>query len=167
MKIEDYKKALKFPLKDRTLCFLIDNNRILLGMKKRGFGQGKYVGIGGKVEENERIEDAAIREVKEEIGVTLKDIERVASLNFYFPYVEKPEFWNQRVYVFISKSWNDNITETEEILPQWFTVYKIPFETMWDDYNYWLLDMLNGKKLNAEFLFNREFKVEDWSITYH
>jgi len=33
-------------------------------MKKRGFGQGKWNGFGGKVEPNESIEQAAIREMK-------------------------------------------------------------------------------------------------------
>jgi 8-oxo-dGTP pyrophosphatase MutT (NUDIX family) len=38
-------------------------------MKKRGFGHGKYNGFGGKVELNETIMDAAIRETNEECGI--------------------------------------------------------------------------------------------------
>ena len=34
----------------------------MLGLKKRGFGVGKYNGFGGKVGLNESIIDAAIRE---------------------------------------------------------------------------------------------------------
>lgn len=34
--------------------------RVLLGMKKRGFGMGKYNGFGGKVEPGESIEAAAL-----------------------------------------------------------------------------------------------------------
>lgn len=33
---------------------------MLLGYKKNGFGEGKYNGIGGKVEKNENFETAAI-----------------------------------------------------------------------------------------------------------
>jgi 8-oxo-dGTP pyrophosphatase MutT (NUDIX family) len=36
-------------------------NRVLLGMKKRGFGKNWYNGFGGKVEKNESIFEAAIR----------------------------------------------------------------------------------------------------------
>ncbi|MEK7607017.1 MAG: DNA mismatch repair protein MutT, partial [Patescibacteria group bacterium] len=33
-----------------TLCFIHQSPRILLGMKKRGFGAGRWNGFGGKVE---------------------------------------------------------------------------------------------------------------------
>ncbi len=38
-----------------TLCLPIDEQKrqVLLGLKKRGFGQGKLVGLGGKVEPGE------------------------------------------------------------------------------------------------------------------
>ena len=38
-------------------------------MKKRGFGKNKYNGFGGKVEKEETIIGAAIRETLEECGV--------------------------------------------------------------------------------------------------
>ncbi|CAN0403706.1 unnamed protein product, partial [Ectocarpus sp. 8 AP-2014] len=47
-----------------------DANEILLGMKKRGFGEGKWNGFGGKVESGESVEEAAKRELMEEAGLT-------------------------------------------------------------------------------------------------
>lgn len=76
MKISEYENVLK--PNNRTLCFLLDGDKVLLGLKKKGFGQGKWLGIGGKVEEGESVEEAAKREVKEEIGVTLRDMEKIA-----------------------------------------------------------------------------------------
>ncbi|MEK7504190.1 MAG: hypothetical protein AAB550_01680 [Patescibacteria group bacterium] len=38
-------------MKQATLCFLVKDNQILLAMKKRGFGVGKWNGVGGKVNE--------------------------------------------------------------------------------------------------------------------
>ena len=35
--------------KHLTLVFLRDGSKVLLGMKKRGFGAGKWNGFGGKV----------------------------------------------------------------------------------------------------------------------
>ena len=43
--------------------------RLLLGLKKRGFGQGKWNGFGGKLDEGETPRQAAIREMKEESDV--------------------------------------------------------------------------------------------------
>ena len=56
------------PKKLLTLVFLREGEKVLLGMKKRGFGEGKWNGFGGKVEAGETIIEAAAREVKEECG---------------------------------------------------------------------------------------------------
>ena len=55
-----------------TLVFLRDATRVLLGMKKRGFGVGKWNGFGGKVEPGETVVEAAAREVTEECGYSVK-----------------------------------------------------------------------------------------------
>lgn len=44
-----------------TLTMIIKNDEVLLGMKNRGIGTGKWNGFGGKVEPNETIDDAAKR----------------------------------------------------------------------------------------------------------
>jgi len=77
-----------------TLCLLLRNNEILLAMKKRGFGAGRWNGIGGKPEKGESIEEAAIRELKEEIDVvvSLGDLESVGEMDFYF---RNKEEWDQ------------------------------------------------------------------------
>eukprot|EP00850_Spirogloea_muscicola_P021343 SM000245S08182 [mRNA] locus=s245:67320:74880:+ [translate_table: standard] len=46
-----------------TLALVHEGGRVLLGRKKRGFGEGYYNGFGGKVEPGETVEGAAIREV--------------------------------------------------------------------------------------------------------
>lgn len=44
-----------------TLTFVTEAHRVLLGMKKRGFGAGRWNGFGGKVDPDESIEAAAKR----------------------------------------------------------------------------------------------------------
>ena len=44
-----------------TLAFIRDGERLLLGMKKRGFGAGKWNGFGGKVDPEETILQGAVR----------------------------------------------------------------------------------------------------------
>jgi ADP-ribose pyrophosphatase YjhB (NUDIX family) len=134
-----------------TLLFLIKNNKILLAMKKRGFGEGKWNGYGGKPEKNEKITDTAVRETQEESGVTPKNIKQVATLDFYF---DKQTEWNQQAIVFITKEWEGDPVETEEMKPKWFDLNKIPFESMWLDDPFWLPLILEGKKIKAEFTFD-------------
>ena len=52
-----------------TLVLVHQGEKVLLGMKKRGFGQGRWNGFGGKLHEGETIEQAAKRETFEEAGV--------------------------------------------------------------------------------------------------
>lgn len=40
-----------------TLCYLLKDDQVLLAMKKRGFGEGKWNGPGGKVEKGETGDD--------------------------------------------------------------------------------------------------------------
>ena len=141
------------------MCLLIKENQegkeLLLAMKKRGFGIGKWNGVGGKLDPekgDKNILDVAIREAREELGVKIKDPEKVALLSFYFPYVPDKE-WDQDVHVFLVKEWEGEPAETEEMAPEWFKEEDIPFDNMWSDDKLWLPQVLNGKKLKAEFFF--------------
>ena len=50
------------PNKILTLLFVQKEGKVLLGMKKRGFGKDRWNGFGGKVHiEEETIEEGAIR----------------------------------------------------------------------------------------------------------
>jgi 8-oxo-dGTP pyrophosphatase MutT (NUDIX family) len=49
------------PNKLLTLLFVLEPGKVLLGMKKRGFGVGRWNGFGGKVQSGESIEEGAIR----------------------------------------------------------------------------------------------------------
>ena len=67
-----------------TLCLITKEDNILLGMKKRGFGTGIWNGFGGKVQKGESIEEATVRETKEEAGIDVKNIWDTGVLEFEF-----------------------------------------------------------------------------------
>lgn len=163
MNLAKYKKSTE-PLRQRTLCFLLRGNQVLLGLKKSGFGKGNWLGIGGKVEDGETLEEAMVREMLEEIEVQPLVIKRVATLNFYFPYVDEPHKWNQQVCAFTAREWLGEISETSEIMPQWFNREDIPLDSMWDDAQYWLPRVLQGENLTADFLFDTDLKVKEYKI---
>ena len=151
-------------MKEATLCFLVKDKEILLAMKKRGFGVGKWNGVGGKIDSekgDKSIEDTAARETKEEIGVKVKEMEKVALLSFYFPYNKE---WDQNVHVFLARDWEGEPRESEEMLPKWFKVGELPFGEMWDDDKYWLLKVLKGKRLKAKFTFKEGEKMVKHNI---
>lgn len=88
-----------------SVCLLVRKEKVLLGLKKRGFGQGKWNGMGGKVKDGESIIKAAVRETKEEVGVEMIDYKKAALIHFYFPDDPDKISWNQDVHVFICNKW--------------------------------------------------------------
>jgi len=143
-------------MRDAILCFLLKNcsqdQMILLGKKKRGFGQGKYVGMGGKIEAGETLKQATVREIKEEINVLVDEdhLIFVGRLLFVFPY--KPS-WDHDVHVYVTEKWRGDPHESDEILPAWFAMDDLPFASMWDDARYWLPLILAGEVIEAHFTF--------------
>ncbi|MDB5160110.1 MAG: 7,8-dihydro-8-oxoguanine triphosphatase-like [Candidatus Saccharibacteria bacterium] len=132
-----------------SLLFLRQDDKILLAMKKRGFGEGRWNGVGGKVETGESVEQAMIRETQEEIDVTPTVYEKVADIRFdeYF----KGEPTLMHVHVFVATEWVGDPIESDEMAPQWFPIEDIPYKDMWSDDPYWLPHVLHGAKVSADF----------------
>ena len=84
---------------ETPLLFLRKENKILLARKKKGFGFGKWNGIGGKLEQGETPEQAMIRETEEEIFVTPTKNEKVGIINFIEYYKDELATINMHVYV--------------------------------------------------------------------
>ncbi len=138
-----------------TLAFLIKENEICLAMKKRGFGVGNWNGYGGKMEEGERIESAAIREISEESGVVVdeKVLSKVACINFHFKDGKHFE-----THIFIAHTWEGEPRETEEMRPAWFTFDSIPYDEMWGPDAYWLPRVIGGEKIQGDVWFGEDGK---------
>ncbi|MCA9308886.1 8-oxo-dGTP diphosphatase [Candidatus Saccharibacteria bacterium] len=148
--------------KELTLLFLVRDDEVLLAMKKRGFGEGRWNGVGGKVEEGESLEQALIRECQEEIEVTPTAFEKVADLTFNE--VHEDERKIMHVNVFIGTEWSGEPTETEEMQPQWFKQSEIPYDECWSDDPFWLPQVLAGKKVKAEFTMDDHDQVTNHTV---
>lgn len=145
-------------MRQTTLCLLIKDDKILLAMKKRGFGVGKWNGTGGKFDpaKDKTILDAAIRETKEEVGLEIKNPERVGLFHFHFPY--KPE-WDQDTHLFLYKEFAGEPKESDEMAPKWFSINEIPYEQMWDEDKYWIPHILKGEIIEGDFVFGEGEKL--------
>ena len=142
--------------KQLTLCMVTKEGKILLGMKKRGFGVGRWNGFGGKVEPSESIEDAAKRELLEESGVVAEKLAEVGVLEFAFQNDPKV----LEVHIFRIEQFHGELVESDEMKPEWFDFDAIPYDQMWPDDSYWLPVFLAGKKFNGKFLFDRPSTAE-------
>lgn len=138
-----------FTSKLLTLVVVVQPGRVLLGMKKRGFGAGRWNGFGGKVQAGETIEDGARRELHEESSLTVDELEKVGNIKFEF--VGDTELLD--VHIFRADSYNGEPTESEEMRPQWFDSHQIPFSQMWPDDIFWFPLLLQKKKFLGYFKF--------------
>lgn len=118
----------------------------MLAMKKRGHGVGKWNGVGGKAEAGETIEQAAIREAREEIGLTPRRLKKAAKITFTFPAEQN---FDQECTVFLCDAWDGELAETEEMKPQWFDLQHVPYAGMWGSDARWLPKVLEGKLIVA------------------
>ncbi len=125
---------------------------VLLGYKKTGFGAGRWVGLGGHIEEGEKPAAAAVREVAEESSLVVPpdSLSHMASLTFVFP--ARPS-WDQTAEVFVTSRYSGQPAESDEVIPRWFSLCALPFDGMWDDARYWLPIVLSGRRVIATITF--------------
>lgn len=111
-----------------VLGFLEHNSRILLMLRQNtSFHSGFYGMMGGKVEANESITQALIREADEELGIVIrqKDIHFAHCLSWK---TERNE--DLVVLVFKINSWQGNLTNKEPHKCKelaWFSYDKLPY----------------------------------------
>jgi 8-oxo-dGTP diphosphatase / 2-hydroxy-dATP diphosphatase len=143
-----------------TLCLIRSDSRVLLGLKKRGFGKGRWNGFGGKVKPSESIDNALRRELYEECGLTAGSFLKRGILNFEFQNGQDPI----EMHIFESRDFKGEPQETEEMRPQWFNESEIPFDEMWVDDKIWLPVFLKGIDFEGYFVFKDFQNLADYKI---
>jgi 8-oxo-dGTP diphosphatase len=96
-----------------TLLYVVKDGKVLLIRKKRGLGAGLFNGVGGKAKPGETPEQAAVREMVEEVGAEPLEMEWRGFL----------EFWNfeggavksvHYIYVFVARGYAGELRESDE-----------------------------------------------------
>ena len=135
-----------------TLCLVTKDDKVLLGMKKRGFGAEHYNGFGGKVDKGETLEGAAVRELFEEVSLTALILKKVGILEFSFS--EEPTL-ELEMHIFMIDDFLGIPTESDEMRPEWFNVNDIPYRQMWTSDTKWFPLFLSGQKFTGNFHYDR------------
>ena len=143
-----------------TVGLLLENDDVLLGMKKRGFGEGRWNGFGGKVRPGETIEAAFIREYEEETTIKVKKYEKWGVIEFEFK--DNPEILEVHFYKVLE--YEGEPKETDEMKPQWFRKSEIPYDKMWPDDKYWMLMFLRGKKFRGKMYFENNDVILSYDL---
>ena len=136
-------------VKSMSQIMIFNGPKLLLGMKKRGLGCGRWDGFGGKLEIGESMDTCAIRETKEECGLKMEKFEKFGHMTLNF--IDKPVVFD--IHIYKCTAYSGEIIESEEMRPQWFEQKDIPYSSMWPSDVLWYPYLLSNKKFKAEFLY--------------
>lgn len=139
-------------MKVATSCYITKDNKTLMLhriKKKNDVHKGRWIGLGGKIEQGETPEDCVIREVKEESGLTLKNPILRGILTF--PKFDKNEDWY--VFLYTATEVEGELQECNEGVLQWIDNDKILD-----------LNILEGDKLFLGWL--KQYKMFSAKLVY-
>ncbi len=146
-----------------TLCFVVEQQQILLIRKKRGLGAGKINGPGGRIETGETPLECAVREVEEELLITPTGLVECGQLRFQFV-----DGYSLHVWVFRASGHRGEAGETAEAIPLWTPLEAIPYDEMWADDRLWLPRMLASERIDSRSIFDGDRMLDfdfDFELT--
>lgn len=139
-----------------VLCLVENPNthQLLMVKNLRGMNKGYHNFPGGKMDYGEDINQALLREVKEETGLTLLGAKFVGRIDVVPADVQKVRANTKdvQVYVFYSNRYEGKEKAADnEVELKWFDKDKIPLDLMRDNDKVWVPEVLKGKMVNMRF----------------
>jgi 8-oxo-dGTP diphosphatase len=154
-------------MKLATLCYVTDrkNNKTLMihrVKKENDYHRGKWNGLGGKFDRGESPEECAVREVKEESGLVIKNPIMKGFITF-------PEFDGRHdwyVFIFTATEFEGELIDSNEGILKWVPNGKLASLNLWDGDKIFLEWLFQGKFFSAKFIYENG-KFIDYSVNFY
>ena len=104
-------------MKNTTLCYIEKDGKYLMlhrTKKENDLNQDKWIGVGGKFEENETPEECLLREVREETGLTLTGFRLCSVITFL-----SDRWEGEYMYLFHADGFTGTLKECDEGELEW------------------------------------------------
>ena len=116
-----------------TLCYLENDRGEYLMLhrvkKKNDVNQDKWIGVGGKFEENESPDECLLREVREETGVTLTSWKFRGVVTF----LTDGGWDGEYMYLFTADGWEGTFADNcSEGVLEWVDKARVPQLPVWE-----------------------------------
>ncbi|MGD9487279.1 MAG: NUDIX domain-containing protein [Calditrichaceae bacterium] len=152
-------------MKLATLCYIRDKDKTLMLhriKKDNDIHEGKWNGLGGKLEPGETPEECVIREVKEESGLDI--ISPVLKGVLTFPEFSKSEDWY--VFLFVADKFTGKLMESNEGHLQWIDNKMIKDLPLWEGDHLFLDWLERDRFFSAKFVY-RDDQLVGHGVTFY
>lgn len=113
-----------------TLCYIEKDNKYLMlhrVKKENDLNKDKWVGIGGKFEENETPDECMLREAYEETGLTLTEYRLRGVITFL-----SNEYEGEYMYLYTATGYEGDIKECNEGNLEWVPINEVTSLPIWE-----------------------------------
>jgi len=117
-------------MKETTLCYIENSGKYLMlyrNKKKNDPNAGKWIGIGGKIENGESQEECMLREVREETGIELTKWKYRGIVDFL------SDTWDdERMHLYTAETDVWNVTSCNEGELRWIEKNDVESLNLWE-----------------------------------
>lgn len=128
--------------KETVLCYIENEHQYLMlfrNKKKDDINKGKYIGIGGHIEDGESKEEALLREIKEETGLTLLSYQYRGKILF------QSDDFIEIMHLYTSNEFKGEIIDCDEGTLSWVKIEDVLKLPHWEGDEYFLKKLLNNE----------------------
>ena len=128
-----------------TVCYIKGSDGKILFLernkKKNDINHAKFIGVGGKIEENESSDECVMREVYEETGLKLNNIKLCGLVKYYLN-----KDYSENMYVYYSDNFSGTLRDCDEGSLHWLTFDEFISKPHWDGDVLFLQKAIIGEK---------------------
>ncbi len=149
----EYENKLK-DYQETVLCYIIKDDEVLMLKKNEIEGDmnsSKWLGVGGHIEDDEHPDDAILREVKEETGLTLTSYDLLGTVKFYMN-----NKFTEKIYVYVGYEVKGEMIPCDEGTLEFKKKDEILKLPMWEGDAIFLRPLLNNKKFKCSLYYSGE-----------
>lgn len=117
-------------VKNTTLCYVLRGDDVLLLhriKKENDLNHDKWIGIGGKFEEDESPEECLLREAWEETGLVLTEYRYRGIITFV-----SDEWETEYMHLYTATGWTGTLKECDEGVLEWVSREKMKELPQWE-----------------------------------
>lgn len=148
-----------------TLCYIKNNGKTLMlhrVKKQNDVHEGKWNGLGGKMEQGETPEECVIREILEESGLSVKKPRLCGILTF--PLFSNNE--DEYTFLFTATDFNGDLIDSSEGILQWIPDLEVLELNLWEGDRLFLKWLEDGRFFSGKLIYC-DGKLVDYQVVFY